>query len=60
MFERDKKGGGEHQAAGNSFLTLIQVIQKHGITSTVGAEAFLSSLVETHGPLPTRQNGHAD
>jgi hypothetical protein len=45
MFAGDKKRAGEHQSADNSFLTLIQVVQKYRLNSTVGTENCLSSPV---------------
>jgi len=60
MFEVDKKKDGAEQSR-NYFLTLIDVVQKHGITSRIGAEDFLTereSIDVTNGN--NTRNGHAD
>lgn len=59
MFEGDRKKEGAEQAS-NYFLTLIQIVQQHGLSSTIGAEDFLSSPAEKNGHLTNRHNGHAD
>jgi phage terminase small subunit len=51
MFEGDKKKAGEQQAESNYFLTLIKIVQQHGITSQIGAERFCDSPIETQGHL---------
>jgi phage terminase small subunit len=51
MFEENKKKAGAAQATNDSFLTFIQIVQQHGLTSRIGAERFCDVPGETPGHL---------